>query len=537
MRPPIPDDRIATPALDAGGPGPDGRPPEAARSGVPSLVSEARRAQAAWHETPIAGRLRAIRRLRHAIASHSLALAEAAGRPSVRNASEALVSEVLPLADACRFLERQAARLLRPRRPGVVGRPPWLWGTRSEVRREPLGVVLILGPSNYPLLLPGVQAIQALAAGNAVLWKPGAGGEPAARTLARWIADAGIDPRLCAVLPESEGSAREAIAAGVDRVVLTGSSAAGRAVLEQLAPRLVPATMELSGCDAAVVLADADLDLVARALAFALRLNGGATCLAPHRVFVPRDLAPDLARRLSEAVAAGPSRRLARDEARRIGPLVCDALGRGARLLSGQCLAEGGLCAPIVLDEVDRSSRLLREDPFGPVLGLVPVSHEDEALRLAADCPHGLGASLFGDPRRARDLASRLPVGVVQINDLIVPTADPRLPFGGRGASGFGVTRGAEGLLEMTAPKVVVSRAGRFRPHFEPLADADAATVRAFLLAAHGPSLAARAKGGLDLARRLLGRRPGSGHQPAAQPAQRLHPSQAPAAAGQETGR
>ncbi|HEX8204098.1 MAG TPA: aldehyde dehydrogenase, partial [Isosphaeraceae bacterium] len=304
-------------------------------------------------------------------------------------------------------------------------------------------------------------------------------------------------------LPEAADAARAAIAAGVDRVVLTGSAAAGRAVLGQLAPRLVPATMELSGCDACLVLAGADLDLAARALAFSLRFNGGATCIAPRRVFVPRALAPDLARRLAEAVAAGPSRRLEPDEARRIGPLVRDALARGAELIAGRAPDGGDLVGPLVLAGVDPDARLLREDPFGPVLALVGVTDEDEAIGLAAACPYALGASIFGDPRRARALAGRVPAGVVQVNDLIVPTADPRLPFGGRGASGFGRTRGAEGLLEMTATKVVMVRGGRARPHYEPLAAEDAAAVAAYLRAAHAGSIAARARGAARLVREL----------------------------------
>ena len=175
-------------------------PPE---EGIRLLANAARRAQSVWAATPIATRLRALRRLRGRVAEHAPELAEASGRASVRNVAEALVAEVLPLADACRFLERRAELLLRPHRLGIGGRPAWLWGVRAEVRREPVGLVLIIGPSNYPLMLPGVQALQALAAGNAVLWKPGAGGGPAARALVELIASAGIDPALVGVLPES----------------------------------------------------------------------------------------------------------------------------------------------------------------------------------------------------------------------------------------------------------------------------------------------------------------------------------------------
>ncbi len=360
-------------------------------SGIRPVVEAARRSQSAWAERPLPDRLRAIRRLRHLIAEQSGALARVAGRAEVRNVAEAMVAEVLPLADACRFLERWAGRLLCPRHLGIGGRPAWLWGSWAEVWREPVGLVLVIGPSNYPLMLPGVQAIQALVAGNAVLWKPGDGGGPAARMLASLIASVGIDPALVAILPESAAAARASIVAGVDRVVQTGSVAAGRAVLEQLAPKLVPATLELSGCDPCLVLEDADLELAARSLAFSLRFNGGATCIAPRRVFVPESLAPELERRLLASVSAIPSRRLEPLEMRRIAPLVGDAVEHGARLIAGQAFDGGELIGPLVLGGVPPEARLMHEDPFGPLLALVPVGDEEEAVRRAADCPYARG--------------------------------------------------------------------------------------------------------------------------------------------------
>ena len=169
----------------------------------------------------------------------------------------------------------------------------------AEVRREPLGLVLVIAPSNYPLFLPGVQTLQALAAGNAVLWKPGRGGRRAAEAFAASPPGPASPAAVLTVLPESPRPRGEAIAAGVDKVLLTGSAATGREVLAELARRLVPATMELSGCDALFVLPGADLDRVARAVRFGLTLNGGATCIAPRRVFVPQDLARELEKRIN----------------------------------------------------------------------------------------------------------------------------------------------------------------------------------------------------------------------------------------------
>ena len=146
---------------------------------IPAAMSAARVAQARWASTPLATRLALVRELRHLLAENAGQLAEASASARHRPALESLTAEVLPLAEACRLLEREAESILATRRLGRRALPLWLAGVRREIRREPLGVVLIIGPGNYPLLLPGVQLIQALAAGNAVLLKPGVGGTAA----------------------------------------------------------------------------------------------------------------------------------------------------------------------------------------------------------------------------------------------------------------------------------------------------------------------------------------------------------------------
>lgn len=143
---------------------------------IPAALSAARVAQTRWADTPLTERLDRVRELRHLIADHASTLAEASASARQRPALESLTAEVLPLAEACRFLERHAASILAKRSLGRRELPLWLAGVRREIHREPLGVVLIIGPGNYPLLLPGVQLIQSLVAGNAVLLKPGVGG-------------------------------------------------------------------------------------------------------------------------------------------------------------------------------------------------------------------------------------------------------------------------------------------------------------------------------------------------------------------------
>ncbi len=398
-----------------------------------------RQAQIAWSRQPIAERLKLIRELRRRIAAAAQELATATAGVSQRPVAEKLISEVLPLADACKWLERRAARVLAPRRCGKQGRPFWMRGISFEVHRQPFGVVLVIGPGNYPLFLPAVHALHALVAGNAVLLKPAPNTGAVALAFAKLFYEAGFHPSLLPILPESVDSARSAIAHGVDKAVFTGTSENGRDVFAQLAPHNTPAVMELSGEDAVLVFADADVDLVVRALNFGIRLNGGETCMVPKRLIVVDAIADELL------------------------------------------------------------ARLHRED--SSQFSIERVRDEAAAIERAEASDFALGVSIFSrDIAKARSLAVNIRSGFVIINDLIVATADPRMPFGGVKKSGFGVTRGDEGLLEMTFAHVVAVRRGKFYHHFDESGPDDARIFSSYILAAHG-----RGRGRLGALRELVG--------------------------------
>jgi acyl-CoA reductase-like NAD-dependent aldehyde dehydrogenase len=434
-----------------------GATPAAAEASLAALLRVADGAGSAWRQTPLRERLRMLGRARRLLAMRATEVATTLG--DRRPLSDTLTAEVLPLLAGLRFLERRAPRLLAPRRLRA-GRPLWLFGVTAEIHREPCGVVLILAPSNYPLFLPGAQLLQALAAGNAVCAKPAPGCAAPLQALAAILAEAGLPAGVLQVLDDSTDTGAAAASAAFDRIVLTGSAETGRAALAAAAPRLTPATMELSGNDAVFVLPGADIEAVAAALVYGMRLNSGATCLAPRRVFLMPAEAERLAPALSARVALLRLSPPPPVVAARLERLVAEAIAQGARLLHGP--AETGA---LILADARPDMRLLREDVFAPWLALVPVADMAEALAAQALCPYALGASIFGPEPEARAMAARLHVGSVCINDIIVPTADPRLPFGGRGLSGFGVTRGAAGLLEMTVIKTVSLRRGRFMPH------------------------------------------------------------------------
>jgi len=322
--------------------------------------------------------------------------------------------------------------------------------------------------------------------------------------LRRLVELAGIDVRLFGVLPESTAAAQMAIATRPDKLLFTGSAVVGEKVLAQLAPQLIPATVELSGCDAFIVRADADLDLVVKALGFVLQLNAGATCLAPRRVLVSSARATELEGRLATML---PASLRAVGIPTHVVDLIAEALSLGAHFIAGGLDAEQRLQCPAVLGGVSPHARILREDIFLPLLSLVTVADDHEAVLRANDCPYALGATIFSrDESAARTLAARINAGVVTINDVVLPTADARLPFGGRNRSGYGSTRGAEGLLELSRPKVVTVTRTNFRPAFDAPRPGDSELFDSYLQLTHRSGFRARLKGFTSLVRSLTAR-------------------------------
>jgi len=474
-------------------------------------IQQARAAQKAWQQTPIAARLRPIRTLRRQLVEACPRLCAAVGRELGKPAEETLAAEVLPLAEALLFLERQATRLLRPRRVPHGLRPVWLWGQSDTVYHRPRGLVGIIGTWNYPLFLNGVPIAQALTAGNAVLWKPSEVAPACALALMELIEQAGFPSGLLQRLEATRAAGQELLTLPIDHVVFTGSVSTGRRVAVALGERLISSTLELSGCDAAIVLEDADLGLASRALWFGAMVNRGQTCVAARRAFVQRRIYADFCAALKPLAASARPQALAlaaqADQARR---LVRQALAAKAHLLDSKTFLDGAAneFAPTVVLDARPEMDLCREASFAPLLAVLPFESVEDLLDMDAQCRFGLGASLFTrTPRRGEELAARLRTGIVAINDVVVSMAHPATPFGGRGDSGWGVTQGAEGLLEMTVPQVVSHRSGTFRPHYDLTGPQGAAgqaeLLQGLLESAHAPTWGQRLRGWWRLLRAL----------------------------------
>jgi acyl-CoA reductase-like NAD-dependent aldehyde dehydrogenase len=467
---------------------------------IKTLTDRCRHQQRAWAATPIRQRLRHIHKLRNALVSEYPKLCAAVQQDLGKPSAETMAGEILSLAAACKFVERRAPGLLKPRKVPLWDRPVWLMGQKDYVHRRPRGLVGIIGTWNFPLFLNGVQIVQALAAGNAVLWKPSEVAPASAAALWDWLQTAELPEGLLACLPATREAGKQLADADVDHVIFTGHANTGRLLAEHLGKRLISSTLELSGCDAQYVLDDADAAMAAKAAWFGSTINHGQTCIAVRRAFVDRKIYQnflDVLRPLAEA--ATPMKLAMPSQAAQAEQLIKEATSRGAKLLADTNGNQENGFHPAVLMDVAPDMTICRKDSFAPIMAVIPFDRLDDAVSTSLQCDYNLGASVFtAEPRRAYAVADELRVGMVTVNDVIAPTAHPATPFGGTKLSGWGVTQGAEGLLEMTVPQVVSLRKGKFRPHYDPPGSTKMTsekTLSALLQWSHGATWWQRLKG------------------------------------------
>ena len=404
---------------------------------------------------PWAVRRRWLRAFRRLVAQQGAELARLVALEVGKDEGEAFVSEVLPLLAAIRWHERHASRILRGR--VAPGRPAWLLGRSLRTARAPIGHVLVIATWNYPVGLLGVQLVQAIVAGNRVTVKPSERSARSQRMLVRLAASSGLPEGCLSLADASREEGERLVRSGAfDHVIFTGSSETGRQVASVAADSLTSTTLELSGRDSAIVLADADAALAARRLWLALTLNGGQTCMAPRRVLVDRRAYRRFIEALAPlAAAARPVRLAMATEASRCVALARDAMQRGARSLSGVAeAASDGWIRPLAIVDCPAEVELTGGAHFGPVFAVVPVDGLEHALRVHAQHGHRLATSVYTRSARrlSRDAAfiEALGSSVVTFNETITPTGHPAATIAGHGASGWGATRGEAGLLGLT---------------------------------------------------------------------------------------
>ena len=374
---------------------------------------------------------------------------------------EAAIADVMALLAAMRWTARRAPSILASRGAGW-GSAMFL-GRSIRTERAPLGHVAIIGTWNYPLQLMGVQIVHALVAGNRVTVKPS---ERCPRTHAALLGLLGQGlPDGMLVWTESTREAGERLLAGgrFDHVVFTGSSSVGRRVAQRCALDMIPSTLELSGSDSALVLADADPVRAARAVWNGFTMNAGQTCMAPRRAIVAREAAPAFLHELRVlAASAHPVTLIDEAAARQVDAVVHEAVAAGGTPITGVLESPcGRSMRPQVVVDAPESCALARGEHFGPALAVLVERDDQAALERHRGYGQNLSASVFTRGSPARATIECLGASIVTINECVVASGHPAVPLAGSGESGWGTSRGADGLLSMTRPiTICVTRRG-----------------------------------------------------------------------------
>jgi len=423
---------------------------------VDAAVARARVAAETWSQRSFAARAEELTAFRRALAAHADELVELLRRENGKPELEALVEIVMALGHVQHAAARAEAALA-PRRVSAG----MLANFRATISYHPLGVVGVIGPWNYPLFTPMGSIAYALAAGNAVVWKPSELTPLVAVKVAEIAAKAFALPDLLQVVTGAGATGAALARAAVDKIAFTGSAATGKRVMMAAAERLTPVLLELGGKDPMIVAEDADVEQAAEACVYGALTNAGQACISVERVYVA-DAIHD--RFVDEVVKQVRELRIGGDDGH-LGAMTSpaqvaivkdhleDAIARGARVHTGGPDAiSGNYIQPTVLTGVDHHMKVMREETFGPVIPIRRVASVDEAVRLANDTSYGLGSSVFAG-KSARRIAALLRAGMTSINSVMSFAGIPSLPFGGIGESGFGRIHGDEGIREFTRIK------------------------------------------------------------------------------------
>jgi acyl-CoA reductase-like NAD-dependent aldehyde dehydrogenase len=444
--------------------------PCAGQPEVDAAVDRGRAAQPAWRALGIQTRVKILRQFqRRLLATKSevaRVITQEAGKPYV----EALLTEVMVVLDATRFLIDHAYSLLRDQ---TVPHGNLAMKTKSgRLVREPYGVIGIISPWNYPFSIPSTEALAALVAGNAVVVKPSELTSLCVLQLATLLHQSGVPEDVFQVVVGDGPTGAALINSSIDKLVFTGSVPTGKRVAQTAAARLLPVILELGGKDPMLVLDDADLDVTSSGALWGAFVNAGQACLSVERCYVHRSLYDrfvTLCAQKTKTLRVGNGLESEID----VGPLIHerqlriveahveDAKARGARVVAGgKRLMELGpnFYAPTVLADVTHEMLIMREETFGPVLPIMPFDTDEEAIRLANDSEFGLAASVWTrDRKRGEALAEKINAGTVMVNDVVTCFGISEAPHGGVKASGLGRTHGSFGLEEMVRVKYVDS--------------------------------------------------------------------------------
>ncbi len=432
---------------------------------VRAAVARARPAAEWWAGLGFAGRTSRLHGWRARIANRAAELAELVHRETGKPLDDAMI-ELATAIEHLHWAPANAQRVLGRRkvRPGLL-----VANLSATLEYQPYGVVGVIGPWNYPIFTPLGSIVYALAAGNAVVFKP----SEYAPAVGRWLVDSleGVVPEQPVLQLVTGGSPTGAALcrAGVDKIAFTGSTPTAKKVMATCAETLTPVLLECGGKDPLIVAADADVEAAAGAALWGGMSNAGQTCIGIERVYVVDAVYDRFVAALTERARAlrpgedrsasyGPATMPRQLEV--IGRHVADALARGGRaVVGGADAVRPPYAYPTVLVDVPEDAPAVTEETFGPTLTVTRVADVDEAVEKANASAYGLGAAVFARTG-GEQIARRIRSGMASVNSVLSYAGVGALPFGGVGDSGFGRIHGDDGLREFARAKSIT------RPRF-----------------------------------------------------------------------
>lgn len=451
---------------------PLGEVPSMAKEEVEAIVARARAAQPVWAATDFGKRRAVFRDLLEWIVEHQSDICHLAARDSGKTLVDAAMGEVFPVCEKLRYTIANGERDLAPQRRS----PGFLLHKRGRVEYVPVGVAAVIAPWNFPFHNIFCPLIPALFAGNAVVvkvseWTSWSAAEYI-EIVHRVLRKHSLPTDLVQVVTGWGETGAHLVRAGVDKVFFTGSPGNGRKVMAGASDSLTPVVLELGGKDPLIVCDDANLKQASDAAMLGVFTACGQMCVGAERIYVFEAVYDEFVERMRarvEALRQGPP--LGRDtvdcgattmprQLDVIAELVDDAVAKGARALVGGARADGldgQYFQPTLLVDVTHDMRITQEEVFGPVMTVIRVRDEAEAIRMANDCPYGLGSSVFTRSRaRGQRMARQIRAGMTVVNDYGIAYMMQSLPFGGVGISGFGRINGREGLRACCYEKAIV---------------------------------------------------------------------------------
>ncbi|MBV8950863.1 MAG: aldehyde dehydrogenase family protein [Actinobacteria bacterium] len=453
---------------------------------IPDIVKRLRTAFASGRTRTADWRREQLGRLVTMLRERESDFVTAVNRDLGRAPTEAYATEIGFTVAEAEHARRHLARWMRPER---VTPPVALQPARARVHCEPVGVVLVIGPWNYPVQLVLAPLVGAIAAGNCVVLKPSEVAPNVSRALAEIVPEY-LDPDTVAVVEGAVAETTALLGERFDHVFYTGNGTVGRIVMEAAARHLTPVTLELGGKSPAIVDRHADLPVAARRIAWGKYVNAGQTCVAPDYVLVDVQLEDALFDALHDSVHQfyGTDPRQSPDYARIVNERHFDRLVRlvddGDIVFGGDRDASSRYFAPTALRNVPTGSPVMQEEIFGPILPVIPVPDVTAAIDFVNERDKPLALYLFSESQAVHErVVEETSSGGVALNATMMHLAVPELPFGGVGPSGTGAYHGRSGFDTFSHKKSVLSKPTRFDPPiaYPPYTRLKDALIRRFL--------------------------------------------------------